>query len=816
MASDATKQTISQSLNDLKAEVADRTRAIVTGVKIPELESTLLISPTDQVIVETNNGTKRTSLKTIGDVFAQAGVVAMQEVIDARNDGVTNYPQLKNRLDAMDGKTQANAQQIQNSKQEIAGLTNKYDTINKEVADARESNNGVVHNTLKERLDADMQEVINARTDNRTPIETHNSLKERLDSDYDYLNSEIEKTNTQLSWITKSKLYIDFFPRLVTETDDTDRIRRAFDYVRQNNIKELIFTDGEYIVTPKTDGSEVGIIIPNDLLMCGEGNVTIKTKMHEPYNGLFALDQGLGAKNVTIKNIKFSNLDDTHTATFKDGNNPCILLRIGDTLGDVVIEDCEFHSYAQNAVVSYPFNTSDGKVTFRRNNFYFSRHINEWYDATLLAIGHKEVDYHDNKFYSINNGTTSWKCSTPFEIHSYKCRAYNNDCEHFEGGCLIVASPPYLPFDSQITPDIKVYNNRFRYVRSGVQVWGEVTNHVTQATMKNIEVFENEIILEHDHNYKPLNPHNQLASYGLSLKVVGNCAGYENINFHHNTIDFKIVGSHNYTANDIYLQQRGALSCQTNILTRGITFKNNTVRNYPYESIVVGGDPSLPYNIDFLDNVFTDCSYVKNVPLIAFDTCDGVRIKNNKIICETKNYYDFIRFYNKLNKNITILENEILNITAQGYNLNIKYDDFTSMNNTLSTLKHDIRTIDFISKPKKPSIYFQDTYDNLSLNQGDVIFLTSGNIRGKVVTSQFANTKVYNNITCTKANGDDWLYVNDIGNLEVGDVVLVGTSATVITCLDWINNRVRVMFTVADFSGTLPVQAIYGTFIDLP
>ena len=73
MASDATKQTISQSLNDLKAEVADRTRAIITGVKIPELESTLLILPTDQVIVETNSGTKRVSLKTIGNVFGGGG-----------------------------------------------------------------------------------------------------------------------------------------------------------------------------------------------------------------------------------------------------------------------------------------------------------------------------------------------------------------------------------------------------------------------------------------------------------------------------------------------------------------------------------------------------------------------------------------------------------------------------------------------------------------------------------------------------------------------------------------------------------------------
>nr|DAF52785.1 MAG TPA: hypothetical protein [Siphoviridae sp. ctqSm5] len=67
MASDATKQTISQSLNDLKAEVADRTKSIITGVKIPELTNSLLISPTDYLIIETDRGTQKISIKTLSD-----------------------------------------------------------------------------------------------------------------------------------------------------------------------------------------------------------------------------------------------------------------------------------------------------------------------------------------------------------------------------------------------------------------------------------------------------------------------------------------------------------------------------------------------------------------------------------------------------------------------------------------------------------------------------------------------------------------------------------------------------------------------------
>ena len=179
MASDATKQTINQSLIDLKAEVADRTKSVITGVKIPELEDTRIISNTDQLIIETGDGTKRTTMRAFGD-FVGTGLATPKEVQDARG----NYPQLGDRLDAMDGKIgtneqniQNNAQEIQGNKQEITNLKNKQDTLSKEVEEARE--------------------------DNKTPNTIHNSLKERLDSDYEELSDEIEKTNTQLSIFSK-------------------------------------------------------------------------------------------------------------------------------------------------------------------------------------------------------------------------------------------------------------------------------------------------------------------------------------------------------------------------------------------------------------------------------------------------------------------------------------------------------------------------------------------------------------------------------------------------------------------------------------
>lgn len=65
MASDATKQTINQSLNDLKKEVADRTKSIITGVQIDELKETLLVSPIDYIIIQTDRGTEKISIKTL-------------------------------------------------------------------------------------------------------------------------------------------------------------------------------------------------------------------------------------------------------------------------------------------------------------------------------------------------------------------------------------------------------------------------------------------------------------------------------------------------------------------------------------------------------------------------------------------------------------------------------------------------------------------------------------------------------------------------------------------------------------------------------
>lgn len=177
MASDATKQTISQSLNDLKAEVADRTKSIITGVKIPELESTLLISPTDQVIVETDGGTRRVSLKTIGNVFGGGGGFDL-------SDYQTKHDITLNTTD----KT-------------IAGAINELNSGLTEV--------GAKVTTLEEKVN-----------------ENHTELTEKL-----------EETNTQLSDIIANNLTVsvkDYGALGDGVTDDTQAFINALNALKPN------------------------------------------------------------------------------------------------------------------------------------------------------------------------------------------------------------------------------------------------------------------------------------------------------------------------------------------------------------------------------------------------------------------------------------------------------------------------------------------------------------------------------------------------------------------------------------------------------
>ena len=684
----------------------------------------------------------------------------------------------------------------------IMMIANKVNEFNETINDQNEK----IQYLLSEGMLSEVEQIFNEWTQDGT---------------FDRLINEsaLQDVNNRVETVRSRTLYMRDIPREKDETDDTGRIRRAFDMVRTKGYKTIFFNSGDYILTPPTNLYEFGIVIPNNVKLLGEDGTRIISRMSQPYPLWFTLDIGDGAENVCIENIEFDNTEDTHK-TFPDSDkNSCMLLRICDIKGDICIKDCSFTSYAQNPVVSFPFHRSEGKVSFIGNKFYFKRHIDEWYDATMLSIGHYNVEYINNYFKSINNGTKTWVCNTAFEIHSRKCRAYGNDCYNFGGGCLIVGVPPYLPLDNTVKSDIKVYNNNFINVQSGIQVWGEVVEGIANTTINNIDVYENNIVIQHDHNYKPASIHSTISGYGLSLKVTGNVKGYENIKFHHNTLDFVKKGEHNYSSSDLYLTQRGAISLQTNVPTKNIFVYENVIKNYPYEAVVVGNDytSGLPYNLFVRNNVFIDCSYGTGISLFSLNNCDGLHLTDNFIVNETKKYDNYIYFSSPSVFHLVLLNNDISSPKVGGYDLTIRYDDWNNMSTNLNTMNHDVITLRTIADQKTPRIFYKDTTDGLNLFKGDIIFLTSGEKRMAVVTSSFANTKTYEGMKVTKSDGV-WLTVNSIHpNIEVGDALIIGgTDLTVVSCIDYSTNKIKVMRTVPLFENQeKTVEGVIGTISSL-
>ena len=168
---------ITAELEQLMEEVRQRTKATITGVKIPDLGEAQAIDGTEMLIIEGKNGTQR----------ILASNIPVKEVIDARAGEQT----LGDRLDKIDASINDNANNI-------VANANAINVVNKEVIDARTDNQvpSTTYPTLKDRLDAmgatttiANQALTLATTVNDEVVQARNSattqypkLKNRLDA----------------------------------------------------------------------------------------------------------------------------------------------------------------------------------------------------------------------------------------------------------------------------------------------------------------------------------------------------------------------------------------------------------------------------------------------------------------------------------------------------------------------------------------------------------------------------------------------------------------------------------------------------------
>lgn len=125
-----------------------------------------------QVLTNEVNGEK---LPQVLDRIDRDIASVTNEVVNARTDNKTpstTHPNLKARLDDLDGRLTTLDITTSGNTNEIANITTNLNAFNKEVEQAR--------------------------TDNQNPAHTYNSLKERLDADVERTNEEIKKTNEEI------------------------------------------------------------------------------------------------------------------------------------------------------------------------------------------------------------------------------------------------------------------------------------------------------------------------------------------------------------------------------------------------------------------------------------------------------------------------------------------------------------------------------------------------------------------------------------------------------------------------------------------
>ncbi|HDR7713027.1 TPA: BppU family phage baseplate upper protein [Bacillus cereus] len=181
-------------------------------------------------------------------------------------------------------------------------------SIDPETKQARVDETGFAFPLLKDRIDALANkfntldtEVKNSRKDNKN--KTHATLKEHLDA----MHNEIDM-------LYANKIFVENFPNIVPESDDTPRIRRAITALNSLGGGELLFAGKEYIVS-----SEIGL--PSNIAVSGVKGKTIlngKTMRVSTTTDWAYIFTVFGT---TLKNIQFSgNLSEGDTSATMIGD----------------------------------------------------------------------------------------------------------------------------------------------------------------------------------------------------------------------------------------------------------------------------------------------------------------------------------------------------------------------------------------------------------------------------------------------------------------------------------------------------------------
>ena len=183
-----------------------------------------------------------------------------------------------------------------------------------------------IDNTLVKKLKKEYEKLKKIILDENIQVQLDNKIDEfnlKLTNGIETINSQLEDIENR-----KTTIYITDYPKLSNELDDTNRIKRAIDTIKNNGGGTLYFKNGIYNYT------DLGNIAINNLKIIGEDSkkTILKCNSLEIDNyaiNLNGFEIGNSFKeNIRIENITIEGNSETSCIIFAQGLARCIFKNV--------------------------------------------------------------------------------------------------------------------------------------------------------------------------------------------------------------------------------------------------------------------------------------------------------------------------------------------------------------------------------------------------------------------------------------------------------------------------------------------------------
>lgn len=428
-------------------------------------------------------------------------------------------------------------------------------------------------------------------------------------------------------------------------TDDTLAIRSANEALNALGGGVLLFPTGTYIIgTFDSDG--IGIKVHSNITYLGTGGTILRVKdgVNTPtssWQGIFgSLDWGVS--NASFLNITFHMNGDNnlYPQAFVNQGKRCGAIYFSNPF-NILVRDCYFIKCPGINSISSG-NASDFTVEHCTFNITGKAIVGNTYiyDHSCIMGTGDGYRIRNNRFINPSLCTIS----TASEIDCPNVVIEGNYFTNFNIGAII-STNGVVSVDNYI-----LTNNIFDKNKTSISFW----NYNSGSTIKNVKISNNKII-----------PYNAEDKDRFAIDLYTNVANpVSNIIIENNECHMDNA----ITADANYHRCIGIISQASDVIIR-----NNRIKNFTGMGILVRGTVTdiKIYNNVLIDNCnTTDSGEIYHIAIspLAGTYTDKIEIKNNHIENKNVTYAQYALFLLNDCRNINVINNTIVNITAFNFN----------------------------------------------------------------------------------------------------------------------------------------------------